>query len=90
MPVVFAPQMAEEVLNLIHEKEKVISQFPGELFGYALDAGYTEINFNGKCCYGYALSCCSEGEEICFWVDVILCCIKRYGYYSSLKGVIYG
>ena len=26
MPVVFAPQMAEEVLNLIHEKEKVISQ----------------------------------------------------------------
>ena len=47
-PVGFAPQMAGEVLNLIHEKEKVISQFPGELFGDALDAGYTEINFNGK------------------------------------------
>lgn len=89
-PVGFAPQMAEEVLNLIHEKEKVISQFPGELFGDALDAGYTEINFNGKCCYGYALSCCPEGKEICFWENVILCCIKRYGYYSSLKGVIYG
>ena len=88
-PVGFAPQMAEEIMNLIHEKEKIISHFPEELRGDAFDAGSTEINFHGKCCDGYALSCCPEGKEIIFWEDVILCCIKRYGYYSCLKGVIY-
>ena len=88
-PIGYAPQMVEEILNLIRNNEEKISRFPEELRGDALDAGNTEINFHGKCCNAYALSCCPEGKEIIFWKDVILCCIKRYGYYSYLKEIFY-
>ena len=84
-PVGFAPRMVEDILGLILANEKKISCFPEELHGDAFDMGFTEINFNGKCCYAYALSCCPEGKEIIFWKDAILCCIKRYGYYNYVK-----
>jgi hypothetical protein len=73
--------MAEEVAELIKANDNRISALPEDTFCQGITDGcFTEILFSGKHCVSYMIEHCPDTEEIIFWHNEIVRCIREYGY----------
>ena len=74
-------KMAEEVAELIKANDNRISALPEDTFCQGITDGcFTEILFSGKLCVSYMIEHCPDAEEIIFWHNEIIRCIRKYGY----------
>lgn len=74
-------KMAEEVAELIKANDNRISALPEDTFCQGITDGcFTEILFSGKHCVSYMIEHCPDTEEIIFWHNEIVRCIREYGY----------
>lgn len=74
-------KMAEEIAELTKENNERISALPGNTFCEGItDGSFTEILFSKKLCVSYMIEHCPDTEQIIFWHNEIVNCIRKYGY----------